>query len=396
MINSNELSILLVEDDVFQRNVLTIMLNQIGFNLIREADNGMLALDILNSNSEKSIDIIICDLNMPEMDGLEFLRHLGKSHHNVAIIILSALGNQLLFSSGKIAKLHGIKLLGAIDKPIKIEKLESLLNGFSRTENKWQLEKNTRKFTIEEILQGISKVQFEPFFQPKIDLKTGKIIGAETLARWKHPEYGIVGPASFIPLLENSGKIDDLTFQIIEKSASAYHLIPKTFKAFTFSINLSPSSLEDFALANKIANILRKADLSPSNFIVEITESLAMTDEANALENLGRLYMRGFALSVDDYGTGFSSLQQLTRIAFSELKIDQSFIKELAINEYLRIMVKSSIELAHNLNLKCVAEGVETSSERDILLEMGCDIIQGYLISKPLDLPSFIDFCNKF
>lgn len=395
MLNLNDLNFLVVDDDELQRKILCLMLKELGSKFIFEADNGVFALNTLNVNKENPLDIIICDLNMPEMDGLEFLRHLGKSNHNAAIIILSALGNQLLFSASKIAKLHGIKLLGAIDKPINAEKLKSLISGYSRLESKWHIDKDQKKFSIEEIMHGIRELQFEPYFQPKIDLKSGKMIGAETLARWIHPEHGVISPAFFIPMLENYGKINELTYLIIEKSAFAFHLIPKT-DDFTFSINLSPNSLEDFDVTNIITGIVKKAGLSPRNFIIEITESLAMTDEANALENLGRLYMRGFALSVDDYGTGFSSLQQLTRISFSELKIDQSFIKDLAINEYLRIMVKSSIELAHNLNLKCVAEGVETKLEREILSEMGCDIMQGYLVSKPLSLSSFIEFCKNF
>ena len=137
------------------------------------------------------------------------------------------------------------------------------------------------------------------------------------------------------------------------------------------------------------------AGLDPSCVILEITESVAMTKAAHALENLARLRMRGFGLSIDDYGTGYSTMQQLTRIAFSELKIDQSFVKEVAANEALRIVVESSIDLARKLRVVSVAEGVETQEDWDAVKRMGCDTAQGYFIARPMDLDSFVEYCAR-
>ncbi|MHB1676683.1 MAG: EAL domain-containing response regulator [Sulfuriferula sp.] len=394
--NANELNFLVVEDDAFQRRIVVNMLRSLGAASIGDASNGMQAFTMLRKSSGKPVDIVVCDLNMPEMDGLEFLRHLGQGHYNVAIILMSALGNKLLISAGEMAKMYGIKLLGVIDKPFMPEQLKQMLTKFMRADYNWLQASSTERFTLEEILQGIRADQIEPFFQPKVEFKTGQIVGAEALARWIHPEQGVISPYAFIPLLEQSGEIDKLTFLMLEKSAAACRSFHDRGCKFSISINLSPNSLDDTTLADKITQVVRNTGIDPRYITLEITESAAMTDVAHALENLVRLSMNGFILSIDDYGTGYSSMQQLTRIAFSELKIDQSFVKDFADNETLRIMVKSSIDMAHELQIKIVAEGVETQKEWDILKNMGCDMAQGYFIAQPMNLISFVEFCGGY
>lgn len=394
---ANELNILVVEDDDFQRRLVVEMLNSLDVRSIHEAGNGKEAIEVIRDKSGRPVDIVLCDLNMPEMDGLEFLRHLGQGHHNVAIVIVSALDSKLLLSAGKMTKMHGIKLLGIIEKPIMLGQIKELLEKFKRAESKWKQPEATVQFELEEILQGIREKQFEPFFQPKVDLKTGRVVGAEALARWIHPQHGVVSPYAFIPVLEQSGNIDALTFLMLEKSAAAAHVLQDTCRAITISVNLSLVSLDDPALADRITGIVRGEGVEPESIVLEITESAAMTDVAHALENLARLCMNGFSLSIDDYGTGYSSLQQLTRIPFSELKIDQSFIKDFSDNEASRIIVESSIEMARKLEIKSVAEGVETQQDWNALKAAGCNVAQGYFIARPMALAAFHDFltsCN--
>ncbi|MBI1174955.1 MAG: EAL domain-containing protein [Sideroxydans sp.] len=390
--NTAELNILVVEDDDFQRGVMVTMLNTLGVTSIRDAGNGKQAIDIIHDENTQPIDIVLCDLNMPEMDGLEFLRHLGHERRNVAIVIISALGGKLLLSAGKMAKMHGMKLLGVIEKPIMLGQLKELLEKYERTEAKWQQSSTGMNFDLQTILQGIRAKQFEPYFQPKVNLKTGRAVGAEALARWVHPEQGVVSPHHFIPLLEQSANIDELTFLMLEKSAVAAHALQEAGYSITISVNLSLVSLAAHTLADHITQIVREAKVDPSSIVLEITESAAMTDAAQALENLARLCMNGFTLSIDDYGTGYSSLQQLTRIPFNELKIDQSFVKDFSDNETSRIVVESSIDMAHKLQLKSVAEGVETQQDWDNLKAAGCEIAQGYFIARPMDLRAFHDF----
>lgn len=394
---ANELNILVVEDDDFQREMLVNMLRSLGVTSVSEAANGQQALELLHSENAEPMDIAICDMNMPEMDGMEFLRHLGQEKSATSIIILSTLDKALLASVAKMSLAYGMKLLGVIEKPTSVAQLEALLSKYERTDIKPKKVVNTGpKFSLEEILHGVHAKQFEPFFQPKVDLATNRIVGAEALARWIHPEHGVVAPYAFIDLLEQSSKMDELTFNMLEKSVAASRLLHDSGHAISISINLSLTSLTDTSLADRITQVVKEAGVDPQQIVLEITESAAMTDVAPALENLARLRMHGFGLSIDDYGTGYASMQQLTRIAFTELKIDQSFVTDFATNHALRIIVESSIDMAHKLQVKSVAEGVETQQDWDMLKSMGCDTVQGYYVARPMNLSAFIDFCTEY
>lgn len=228
-----------------------------------------------------------------------------------------------------------------------------------------------------------------------MELATGRTIGAEALARWRHPEHGLVDPYAFIALLEQSGKIDALTLVMLE-AAGACRAWREHGLELTVSVNLSLVSLTDTTLADRITQAVRLAGLDPCHMILEITETAAMTEVAPALENLARLRMRGFGLSVDDYGTGFSSLRQLMRVPFTEIKIDQGFVTGCATNPAARTIVESSVEMARRLRIKSVAEGVETQSDWDLLKAASCDVAQGYLIARPMPAGEFQSWVRQF
>lgn len=390
-----DLNVMVLEDDDFQRDMLVGMLGSLGVASILSASNGKQALEIIHGPKSESIDVALCDLNMPEMDGMEFLRHLGAGSRNIAVILTSALDGKLLASVGRMTQLYGIQLLGVIEKPVLPEVLREHLLNYRLTTRKVQ-QAPARSFALDEILEGIRADQFVPFFQPKVDMKTGRLTGAEALARWMHPDHGVIGPYAFIPALEQAGNIDDLTFRMLGKSAAALRSFHDKGHRFTVSVNLSLVSLDDTTLADRITQVVCGLGVDPKFMVLEITESAAMTDVAAALENLARLCMNGFALSIDDYGTGSSNIQQLTRIAFSELKIDQSFVKDFADNKALRIVVESSIDMARKLLVRSVAEGVETQRDWDGLKVIGCDTVQGYFVARPMDAMAFQKFVADF
>jgi EAL domain-containing protein (putative c-di-GMP-specific phosphodiesterase class I)/FixJ family two-component response regulator len=390
---ASELNFLVVEDDDFQRRMVVAMLRSLGAIEVQEAGNGKQALEMLRS-VHTPVDIVLCDMDMPEMDGMECLRHLGQENNSAAVIILSMLDRVLLVSVEKMSEAYGVTLLGSVEKPITLVQLEALIFRYERRSSvQQQPHRAVRVFTIEEIRRGMRANQFEPYFQPKVDLKTGRLVGVETLARWIHPEYGVITPYTFIPLLEKAKGMDELTFMMLEKSLVAYRSLQNKGHSLVISINLSLTSLTDITLADQITHRVLDAGVDPREIILEVTESAAMTNVAHALENLARLRMHGFGLSIDDYGTGYATMQQLMRIAFSELKIDQSFVKDIASNEALRIVVKSSIDMARKLRVKSVAEGVETQQDWDMLKTLSCDIAQGYFIAKPMNLDALMDYC---
>ncbi|TGK87979.1 EAL domain-containing protein [Leptospira bourretii] len=393
---TNDLNFLVIEDDDFQREVIVDILARLGAMHVTEARTGNEALKILNETVPSPIDIILCDLNMPEMDGMEFLRHIGTSHSSVATIIMSALEGALIESVRKMASAYGINLLGAIEKPITPAHLEPLFSLYNARDFKQGKTPNQgSRFTLGEILEGLTNGDFEPFFQPKIQLATGKLIGAEALARWVHPLHGVIAPYAFIDLLEKTGNIDILTFVMLEKSAKACQFLHSQGFKISISINLSLTSLTDTKLADKITRIVLEAGIDPKYIILEITETAAMTEMAPALENLARLRMKGFGLSIDDYGTGYSSMQQIARIAFTELKIDQSFVREMTTSNVSKVLINSSIDMATKLQMKSTAEGIETKTDWEQLQSMNCDLGQGYYIAKPMNFNDFLNFCNQ-
>lgn len=395
MINMKGLRILVVDDHHFQRKAVIHMLQSLGVEKVCQAGNGKQALEVLQN--EPVLDIVMSDLDMPEMDGMEFIRHLANQHPGISVIIMSSQDNVLITSVEKMAQSHALRLLGAVEKPLFLEQLKKLLTLHQQAQKMAaRTTPSSASFTLEDVLQAVRKKQIEAFLQPKVMLKTGRIVGAEALARWIHPEQGIIGPYAFIPLLEESGNMEELTLLMLERTASVSRLMHDKGHMLVMSVNLSLSSLGDTTLAERLTRVVQNAGADPHHIILEITESAAMTNVAHALENLARLRIRGFGLSIDDYGTGFSSMQQLTRVPFSELKIDRSFVTDCATNHSLRVIIESSIDMARKLRVKSVAEGVETQEEWDMLKSMNCDVVQGYFIAKPMDSAAFLEFCTNY
>lgn len=385
---ASELCFLVAEDSDFQRRMLIGMLKRLGAKEVLDAADGRSALDLFRA-AETPVDIIISDLDMPGMDGMELIRHIGEAGLPVSIILSSAIEHAVLSSVQTMAKAYGIDLLAAIEKPVTSQKLEAVIERYQPPQRSDRPRAASSPFSIDEVRRGLQNGEFEPFYQPKIDLATGRAVGAEALARWRHPERGVVGPYAFIGVMEDGGLIDDLTWVMLQSSARQQYLWAARGLQLAISVNLSLKSLVDTEIAERITQIVRAENVDPHAIILEVTESAAMTQVPQALENLARLRIRGFQLSIDDYGTGYSSMQQLTRVAFTELKIDQSFVMNALDEDSCRVILESSIDMARKLKLKSVAEGAETRGHWDLLRRLGCDIVQGYFIARPMAATDF-------
>jgi EAL domain-containing protein (putative c-di-GMP-specific phosphodiesterase class I)/CheY-like chemotaxis protein len=388
------LRFLVAEDHDFQRAMLVKMLEGLGARTVHEAADGGAALNILQ-DPVRPVDIVISDLEMPGMDGMEFVRHLAETGAPISIILASALESKLLDSVATMSRVYGINLLGVVEKPLTPGKLQSLIKCY-RPAQPTRSRPAAPAFTPEEIVIGLRNDEFEPFFQPKIDLATGKVKGAEALARWRHSKQGIVAPYGFIKPLEDSGSINELTWVMLGKAAAFCRTWRATGVDATVSVNISVMSLSDVNIADRVTQIVREQNVEPRHIVLEVTESAAATQVGKALENLARLRMKGFGLSIDDYGTGYSSMQQLTRIAFTELKIDQSFVMNAAKQDSSRVILESSLQMAKKLNITSVAEGVETQADFDLLRGLRCDMAQGYFISKPLDSTAYLGWVRDW
>jgi diguanylate cyclase (GGDEF)-like protein len=232
--------------------------------------------------------------------------------------------------------------------------------------------------------QAINEGQIELYYQPKADLRTGRIMGAEALARWDHPEFGIVGPSEFVPIAEQTGLITPLTSFVLDAAISQVRKWKDAGLELSIAVNLSARSFLDTQLAVEIPRLLAKWNVEAELLELEITESMLMTDAARAEATLTRLSRIGLTLSVDDFGTGYSSLANLKRLPVDVIKIDKSFVMEMAVDASDAAIVRSTIDLAHNLGLRVVAEGVESEDAWRHLETLGCDFAQGYYLSRPL------------
>jgi EAL domain-containing protein (putative c-di-GMP-specific phosphodiesterase class I)/FixJ family two-component response regulator len=392
------LSFLVVEDHEFQRNTLVKILERFNARAIHIAADGRSGVEILR-RLKPAVDIIVSDLDMPTMDGMEFIRHVGLAWPGTSLIVASALQRDLLSSVEMMARAYGVDFLGTIEKPVTPRKLEELLVLHHRPPRNAAGDRDARRspiFTADEIAGAIENDEFEPFFQPKVEIATGRIVGAEALARWRHPKQGIVTPYVFVAALEESGRIDMLMRCILRKAAQTSRLLKERGRECNICVNVSTKSLHDVTLADQITEIVKSEGVDPKRIILEITESAATTDVGKSLENLTRLRMKGFGLAIDDYGTGYSSLEQLSRIPFTELKIDQAFVTQADRRESVKVILASNLELARKLKITAVAEGVETRECWDLLVELKCDVAQGYYIAQPMPAAAYLEWVEDW
>jgi len=243
---------------------------------------------------------------------------------------------------------------------------------------------------LSELDSAIDRGEVWVAYQPKLDIATNRIVGAEALARWTHPEKGPIAASEFVAAAEQHDRIGKLTDFVLEKAIGAVAEINKRDQDFEIAVNLSARLLSDKGFTLRVAALLARHSLEPHHLTLELTETAALADSGESLEMITRLRELGVRISIDDYGTGLSTLDYLKKIPANEIKIDQSFVKGMVDNRSDRLMVQSTIGLAHSLGRKVVAEGVEQDDVLDLLIEMGCDVAQGFAIGRPMSLESLV------
>ncbi|GJJ04225.1 transcriptional regulator [Duganella rhizosphaerae] len=386
-----QLHFLVAEGDQVQRHALADILVHLGVGRITQAPDGHTALRHFSAGITPQVDIAIIDLALPGMDALELIRRLSEAKSRIGVVVVGAQSNAVLFSVETMAAAYGINMLGAIGKPVIGSRLETLITNYLQPEEARAVGAHVKipPISFAEVGQGLQMREFDPFFQPKIELETGQVKGLEMFARWRHPLYGVLGPASFMQVLEENRRIDFLDWSMIEKSVAACRTLHDQGIPISFSINVDQGTLAHPQFMEQIAACLERHRIMPDYITFEMTESAVLTTDPHFLERLLRLRMKGFGLAIDDYGTGRSNLQLLARIPFSELKIDRSFVDGASKKQAIGTVLRSCLGLARSLDRRSVAVGVETKQDWDFLQGLGCTYAQGYYIAKPMPVEEF-------
>ncbi len=385
---------LIVDDSKSIQEYLYVLLKDMGIEYVSLATSGKKALDEMHS-SNMPYQLILCDINMPEMDGLEFMRHLGEENYTGYIVLISGEHARILESTEHLAKAHNLNVIGAIKKPVTPENLDEMLKQVGAIQSETQSFNNI-KFSRQELMRAIHQDELLVYFQPKIEIATREVIGAEALVRWNHPEMGVLGADAFIPLLEEYKLIDETTDVVMEKALMFQRLFSQHEVDFKIAVNLSVDCLDRLELPELVVARVAYESISPGSLILEVTESRLMQSLKEPLEILTRLRLKGIGLSIDDFGTGYSSLEKLQNFPFAELKIDKIFVTGASTNVASRAIIESSVDLARKLDMTVVAEGVETEEDWKLVEQLGCDIIQGFYVAQPMPATEFIEWMNDW
>lgn len=322
--------------------------------------------------------VIALDLQLGGTDGVEQMRFLADRQYAGSLIIFTGFNTRVLESTGTVASNLGLNVAATLTKPMCVETLERVLE---RVQAAWQ------PMSVETIVAAIRNDEMSLDFQPIVSRRPRTLKKLEALIRWDHPILGRVPPGDFLRIAEaNTEAIHALTEWVVGAATDAYLVLRELGVCVQIAVNVSPRNFHDLAFADRLARRLMAVGVPESHLCLEITETAASQDTPRMTEILARVRLKGIQLAIDDFGTGYSSLKLLRHLPFSEIKIDQSFVADMATARDARVIVKSIIDLAANMEMDSVAEGVETEETARLLEEMNVGAIQGYLIAPPMPI----------
>lgn len=371
--------LLVVDDEVIQRMLVMRAAAPLGFAVDAAANIEEAAGLLLRHR----YDAIVLDLALGETEGISLLPAVRAGAGDPLLIFVSGMDDRVRAASARLASTLGLRVAGALAKPVAPAVLRALLDSHpQRTEP--AARQDAPPLSAAELATALQRREIRPSFQPKVSLRTGHAVGVEALARWHRPDGTILPPDLFIPVAETSGLIAPMTTAILQQSLADCRRWHGRFPACGLAVNISPLVLANPALPDELETLLRAAGVPPATLIAEITESMIIADPVLAAEVLTRLRIKGIGLSIDDFGTGHSSLLSLMRLPFTELKIDRSFVACCGTDAEAQKIVRATVSLGHELGMSVVAEGIETAAVAQLLAESGCDSGQGWYFARPM------------
>ncbi|MGD8111646.1 EAL domain-containing response regulator [Vibrio sp. TRT 17S01] len=376
--------VLILDDSPLQQHGTLLQLKACGIENATLAGSGQEALSLC---AQQQFDLLICDLSMPHMDGLHFLKKLNLTGYNAAICILSGMDDGVLKTASTMCKLMDFSFVTALEKPATRDALFNLLTEINRTERPKNCIAQPLDITEQDLISAIQNRELVNYYQPKFSFNSMKLKGCEVLVRWQHPKYGIIGPAHFMPLVFQYGLQNSLFDCVLEQTVIA---AAQTSGSCIFSVNATQTNIETENFADTILQQCRHHGVPPSHIIIELTEHEVTELSPTMLEQLARIRMNGIGLSLDDFGTGYSSLLKLSQLPFTEIKIDKEFVTTCTYDIRTQSIVEMICGLAKSMNLRIVAEGVEDQATWDYLKRVGVGLCQGSLTGMPMPLDEFL------
>ena len=384
------IDVLVVDDDPVQGAIVSGVCTKLGYRPHFASSYQEAAARLATGR----FDYITIDLALGDHDGIELLRLIAETEAKPRrIIVISGCEERILNATVRMA--HAVGMLDTISlpKPIDLALLRGALAPFQEAAaSRRGVDARLSEISVEDLRRGLDDGEVYAAFQPKIDLSTGKVTGCEALARWDSATFGPVGPDVFIPLAEQGGLIKTMTLRMLRDSMTFAAAFLPTEPKFVVAVNLSASLLSDTSLPEEVEHLLAEIGVPARSLMIEVTETTAMADVGRAMDVLLRLRLKGIGISMDDFGTGYSSLSALARMPFSELKIDRSFVKDCLTDADMWKIVSSSVAIAHQYNMKVVAEGIEDAATWHALDALGCDIGQGFEFSRALRQDAFVEW----
>jgi EAL domain-containing protein (putative c-di-GMP-specific phosphodiesterase class I) len=321
--------------------------------------------------------LVLLDLQMPGMDGVEALRYLARQNTQTGIVLASGMDQRVLTSARQLGESLGLKMLGILQKPALVEDIEGLLMKHLSADD---------SITVADVRRAVDEYELVVHYQPKLQRvgRDWRVSAAEALVRWQHPQRGLLFPSAFLSLAEENGLIPSITdFVLTDAIRQVGHWRARGLN-LGVAVNLAPRLVKDLEFPDRLTRILREYEVPAEQLTLDVTEAASLYDWDVVMDSFTRLRVRGVGLALDDFGVGTSSLTQLYKLPFSEVKIDRALIVEVPGNRAASVITRSIIELSHNLSLSACAEGVETAEAFDFLDQGGCDALQGDFISKAI------------
>ncbi len=364
-----ERRLLAIDDEKGLLAVVQDVAESAGYEVVATSDPTF----FLQQSRDWQPTLVLMDLQMPDVDGVELLRAMADDKLKAPIMLMSGVEDKVLRTVGDLGSDLGLNMRGVLAKPIRMETFRRALeedaapNGGDRAE---------------ELRTAIATGQLVLHYQPVIRLASRELIAFEALVRWNHPQEGLIQPDHFVPLAEEHGLIDDLTWVVMRMAVEQAARWAETL-AVPIAVNLSATNLNDEAFPDKLARMCREHGVTPEQIYLELTETATTRDTKRLKAILSRIRLKGFRLAIDDFGIGYSSMMQLRSLPFSTLKIDKSFVQDMLQSEDAGIIVNAILALAGAFRMDVVAEGIETEAQLSALIARGAVSGQGYLIARP-------------